>query len=135
MSGRLSWSAQRRWGAAVLVSALVGLGVLVASASGEGLIYYRTPTEIAASADGGVVRVAGIVVPGSMTMDDELSEFVITDGATELTVSYDGRLPALVQEGEGVVVEGTRTSTGAMAADGVLLRHSNEYGPPEADVR
>ncbi|GGH47998.1 cytochrome c maturation protein CcmE [Microbacterium album] len=132
MSPALSWSAQRRWGAAVLVGGVLALGGLVAWATADGLVYYRTPTEVVRAGDAPEpVRVAGLVVDGSLVRSEGASQFVLTDGATQLRVRYDGLLPALVQEGEGAVVEGRLGPDGAVAATEVLLRHSNEYGPAE----
>lgn len=134
MSPRVSWSAERRWGVGLLAGAVVGLTALVLSASADGLVYYRTPTEaVAAPSSDGTLRVAGLVVAGTLERGDDVSEFVVTDGATQLHVRYEGRLPPLVQEGEGAVVEGRLGADGTIAATEVLLRHSNEYGPAEGD--
>ncbi|MFW2514586.1 cytochrome c maturation protein CcmE [Demequina sp. SO4-13] len=122
----------RRWPLAALIAAGVALVVLVVTASADGLVYYRTPTEvIEGPRDGAVLRVGGYVLPGTIVRDDAESRFVLTDGKNELAVTYAGPLPGVVQEGEGAVAEGVWSGGGTLAATEVLLRHSNEYRAPE----
>lgn len=123
---------RRRWALAALIAAAAALIALVTVASADGLVYYRTPTEVVdGPRDGAVLRVGGYVLPGTLIRDDTQSEFVLTDGETELAVTYAGPLPGVVQEGEGAVAEGVWSERGTLAATDVLLRHSNEYRAPE----
>ncbi|WP_166375952.1 cytochrome c maturation protein CcmE [Aeromicrobium phragmitis] len=118
--------------AAILAAAAAGLVAVGAFAAGDGMVYYRTPSEVMqqASADT-VIRVGGLVVEGSMEESSTASTLVLTDGVREVTVHYPGRFPDVVQEGEGAVVEGRWTPEGVLHGREVLLRHSNEYRPPE----
>lgn len=112
---------------AVVLAALVLLGMRFAD---DGLVYYRTPSEVlAVAADDSTMRLSGLVVTGSVARSDQVSSFVLTDGAADVTVQYVGMLPATVHEGEGAVVEGRLMRSGVFHADDVLLRHSNEYRP------
>lgn len=125
MTGRrLAW-------VTVLVAALATLGVLVGTSLQSGLVYYRTPTELGTSADAGLVRVGGLVVVGSADEGAGSSSLVLTDGVTDVAVRYAGPLPDVLHEGEGAVVEGTVAADGALEAERILLRHSNEYRAPE----
>lgn len=122
---------RRRWALGVLIAAAVTLVALVAAATTNGLVYYRTPSEVLAlSRDDAVMRVGGYVLPGSVVRDDVMSTLILTDGERELVVHYRGPLPSVVQEGEGAVVEGTWGDGDVVIATEVLLRHSNEYRPP-----
>ncbi|MGI5187222.1 cytochrome c maturation protein CcmE [Promicromonospora sp. CA-289599] len=121
---------RRAW--VVLAAAVLGLAGLLASATQDGLTYWGTPSEL--TAQGPLeqdVRLGGLVVPGSVVEDPVGTSFVLTDGATDVTVRYAGALPATVREGEGAVVEGVLDGQ-VLHARSVLLRHSNEYRPPEA---
>ncbi|PZR52952.1 cytochrome c biogenesis protein CcmE [Xylanimonas oleitrophica] len=126
-------TARRRtvaWG--VLAAAVAGVVAIVASASRDGLTYYGTPSELVDhSAVQRDVRLGGMVVPGTVEQADRAASFVLTDGATDVTVRYTGSLPSTVREGEGAVVEGTLAGR-ELEARTVLLRHSNEYRAPEA---
>lgn len=129
------WGAQRRWGFVVLASAAIALATLVTVATLDGLVYYRTPTELVREhRPGDVLRVGGLVVEDSIVRDDGVSTLVLTDGATDVDVRYAGALPAVVQEGEGAVVEGRWTGSGMIEATDVLMRHSNEYQPPQDEA-
>jgi cytochrome c-type biogenesis protein CcmE len=61
----------------------------------------------------------------------EVNDFVVTDGTTELTTRYNGILPDLFKEGQGVVVEGAMTTAGTFAATNVLAKHDENYMPKE----
>jgi cytochrome c-type biogenesis protein CcmE len=126
----------RRTRAIVLVTVCAGLAGLAVHSADDGLVYYRTPSEAAgAVVEEGPVRVGGMVVPGSVRETTERSSLVLTDGADEVTVSYPGRLPDVVREGEGAVVEGRWGDDGVLHGEQLLMRHSNEYRAPEAAPR
>jgi cytochrome c-type biogenesis protein CcmE len=123
----------RRAGAAALLLAVVaGLSVIVTTSSGDGLVYYRTPSELGPADSGRHLRVGGMVVPGSVVEDSIRSALVVTDGASDLRVEYAGRLPDVVREGQGAVVEG-RLVDGSLLAESVVMRHSNEYERPRPE--
>lgn len=137
MSGRehLSDGGRRRILLGVLAAGCAGLTALAVTAADEGMAYYRTPSEMAGvSAPGDSVRLGGLVVRGSLAETAERSTLVLTDGATQVTVSYPGRFPDVVREGEGAVVHGTVHPDGAVAAEEIVLRHSNEYTAPDPEA-
>jgi cytochrome c-type biogenesis protein CcmE len=116
------------------VTTVVLLGVTVLAVSGfqDTLVYYRTPTEVASTPppSNEVFRVAGLVVRGSLRENAGRLRFTITDGAHDLTVTSDGDLPQTFRAGEGAVVEGTLAGPRLFHADRVIVRHSNQYRPP-----
>jgi cytochrome c-type biogenesis protein CcmE len=57
--------------------------------------------------------------------------FELTDGASTIAVSYQGLLPDLFREGQGVVAEGALDSHGTFRADSVLAKHDETYMPKE----
>ncbi|NEE02019.1 cytochrome c maturation protein CcmE [Phytoactinopolyspora halotolerans] len=119
---------------AVLGVVVVALAVLGARFADESTVYYRTPSEIAGVEPGDErMRLSGLVVDGSVDRSDYASSLLLTDGAVDVTVEYEGRLPASIQPGEGAVVEGRLAGDGVFHADTVLLRHSNEYRPAESE--
>lgn len=129
----MTTAAPRGRGRAWLVLGAAGLGLvgLLVSATQDGLTYWGTPSELTAqSRPHGDVRLGGLVVTGTVVEDHTGTSFVLTDGATDVTVRYPGSLPATVREGEGAVVEGVLDGH-VLHARSVLLRHSNEYRPPE----
>ena len=62
---------------------------------------------------------------------DETVAFVVTDGANDLKVSYQGLLPDLFREGQGVVAEGVLEPSGQMRAETILAKHDERYMPRE----
>jgi cytochrome c-type biogenesis protein CcmE len=126
---------RRRWAAiGVLVVVVAGIAVLGARFADDGLVYYRTPSEVAEAGPwGSPIRVSGLVLIGTLERTEPESSLVLSDGDTDLTVRYAGRLPATIHEGEGAVVEGRLADDGVFWAEEVLLQHSNEYGPNDRE--
>ena len=114
-----------------------GLAVwLVLSAFSENLVFFFTPSEIAAgkAPPGSTLRVGGMVQPGSvMKLPDGLTvRFVVSDRVRQLPVEYRGILPDLFREDKGVVAQGRLGADGVFRADEVLAKHDENYMPPEA---
>jgi cytochrome c-type biogenesis protein CcmE len=96
---------------------------------------FMTPSQIANGEvrEGQTIRAGGLVVAGSVIRsDDGLNvSFAITDGAVNVTVEYEGILPDLFREGQGIVAMGKVDSRKVMIASEVLAKHDEEYMPPE----
>lgn len=111
--------------------------VLAATLTFAGLrnsvVYFVAPSELATKAsEGHRVRLGGLVVEGTVQRDpDGATRFVVTDGATQVAVRFDGVLPDLFREGQGVVAEGRWTPGQAFEAERVLARHDENYMPRE----
>ncbi|ECC3147597.1 TPA: cytochrome c maturation protein CcmE, partial [Salmonella enterica subsp. enterica serovar Aberdeen] len=81
------------------------------------------------------LRVGGMVMPGSVRRDpDSLKvNFSLYDAEGSVTVSYEGILPDLFREGQGVVVQGTLEKGSHVLAHEVLAKHDENYTPPEVE--
>ena len=80
------------------------------------------------------IRLGGMVVAGSIQRGDNLGvTFVLTDLAEQVTVTYEGILPDLFREGQGIVTQGKLDSTGRFVAEQVLAKHDETYMPPEVN--
>lgn len=79
------------------------------------------------------IRAGGMVREGSVVRspDSLLVTFVLTDYAHDVTVSYEGILPDLFREGQGIVAQGKLQPNGVFEADEVLAKHDENYMPPE----
>jgi len=78
------------------------------------------------------IRLAGLVSVGTLRVtDDNRVAFVITDGVASVPVTFAGILPALVEENEGVIAQGTLDNQGTFRAKTVLARHDENYEAPE----
>jgi cytochrome c-type biogenesis protein CcmE len=100
------------------------------------LVYFYTPTEIMAKSDtlnGKTVRIGGMVQEGSLVKESGTLKinFLVTDGKNLFPVRYDGMLPDLFREGQGVIVEGTWQSGKDFMASSILAKHSEDYMPVE----
>lgn len=123
----------------IVISALVGISVAVGFllyALGANLNHFYTPSELVSGQAkiGQGIRVGGLVKEGSVTRSDENSlvvEFHVTDKGEDILVQYEGILPDLFREGQGIVVTG-RYEQGRVVASEVLAKHDETYMPPEA---
>lgn len=126
---------QRR--AAMIGAALIILGIavgLVLFALRDNIVFFYSPSDISeqAVATGTRMRIGGLVVEGSVVRGtDTLVHFEVTDFGASLPVSYNGLLPDLFREGQGVVAEGVLQADGSFSADTVLAKHDENYMPPE----
>jgi cytochrome c-type biogenesis protein CcmE len=114
--------------------AVVGAATaLVLNAFQSNLVFFYTPTQIAAKeAPGGrTFRLGGLVVEGSVKRDGVNVSFEVTDTAKTVPVQFAGILPDLFKEGKGVVAQG-QLENGVFQAKEVLAKHDENYMPPEA---
>ncbi len=118
------------------VAALGVAAALVLNAFRSNLVFFFTPTQIAAgeAPQGRTFRLGGLVEPGSVRRegDGTTVRFRVTDGAKTVEVSFKGILPDLFSEGRGVVAQGTVEAEGRFRASEVLAKHDENYMPPEA---
>ena len=123
---------------------LIGVGIaglalsagLVLSAFQKNLVFFFTPTQVAANEApvGKSFRIGGLVEKGSVKReaDGVTVRFVVTDTAKSIPVTYRGILPDLFREGKGVVTQGKIGPDGTFRAEEVLAKHDENYMPPAA---
>lgn len=107
---------------------------LVTSALERSISYYYTPSEaIAAGVTGEVrVRLGGLVEDGSVQpLNTGGTSFNITDGAHSIGVVYQGILPDLFREGQGVIAQGAFRDDNNFVAESILAKHDENYVPRE----
>jgi cytochrome c-type biogenesis protein CcmE len=111
---------------------IVGLAMFVLS---ENINLFYTPTQIEAGEvpEGARIRAGGMVKEGSVARSEEdlKVRFVLTDYQGEVTVAYEGILPDLFREGQGIVALGRVDANLVLEADEVLAKHDENYMPPE----
>jgi len=119
---------------AVGVAALGIAAALVLSAFQKNLVFFFTPSQVAANEapQGRTFRIGGMVVRGSLKREGVNVEFTVTDTAKSMRVTYRGQLPDLFREGKGVVAQGQLGADGMFRASEVLAKHDENYMPPEA---
>ena len=121
---------------AVGVAALGAAAALVLSALNKNLVFFFTPSQVAANEAPQLrdFRIGGLVVPGSLQRqpDGLTVQFIVTDTARSIPVVYRGTLPDLFREGKGVVTQGHLGPDGVFQASEVLAKHDENYMPPEA---
>ncbi len=127
---------KRRLIAVVVIILGVGTAAVVAMKSlNENLLYFVSPTDVEEQAlpAGKRFRLGGLVQGGSLSRaSDSLAvKFIVTDGAHSVEVQYDGILPDLFREGQGIIAIGELTSNGHFEASEVLAKHDEKYMPPE----
>ena len=100
----------------------------------DSIVFFYGPSEIAEKnvQPGARLRVGGLVKPGSLVKaEGDRFSFAITDGAHDVAVTYQGQVPDLFREGQGVVAEGVLEALGKFHADTILAKHDERYMPRE----
>ena len=125
---------RRRLYAIIIITAGVALAIgLALSALKQDIDLYLTPSQIA---QGKVIgahsfRLGGLVKKGTLQREQGLQVvFVVTDFQHDISVRFNGVLPSLFREGQGIVVEGRLDEKGLLIADQVLAKHDENYKPP-----
>ena len=114
---------------ATLLSALAVALVLIAL--DENIIYFYSPSEIDDSKSVDLLRVGGLVKDGSVRTDNDLGiKFIIEDNLAEVSVLYNGILPDLFREGQGVIAEG-KFIDNIFIANVIVAKHDENYMPKE----
>ena len=119
-------------GAALGVLALAVALVLLALK--DSIVFFNSPTDVVEKhvKAGQRIRIGGLVKEGSVQRGESLAvRFEVTDGRSTIPVAYQGLLPDLFREGQGIVAEGTLDPTGTFRADSVLAKHDENYMPKE----
>jgi cytochrome c-type biogenesis protein CcmE len=117
-------------GLAVLAIAVA----LMLNAFRDSIVFFNSPSDVAERhiAPGTRIRLGGLVKTGSLVHSNDLKiRFDVTDGNREIAVVYQGVLPDLFREGQGVVAEGALDGSGVFAADTILAKHDETYMPKE----
>ena len=126
---------------AIIVAGVIGLTVavlLVLNAFQSNLVFFYSPTEVLEGKvtvpAGKLIRIGGLVEQGSVkrSADGLKVDFIVTDLNKKLPVHYEGLLPDLFREGQGVVAQGRLQNGNQFVASEVLAKHDEKYMPPEA---
>ncbi|PKF51753.1 cytochrome c maturation protein CcmE [Enterovibrio nigricans] len=122
---------------------LFGVGAtlgLVLYALNQNMDLFYTPTELVNGKPDGSkpevgqrLRIGGMVVADSVHRDPESLKvtFKVADIGPQVTVEFDGILPDLFREGQGIVAQGELIDATTVRAHEVLAKHDEEYMPPE----
>lgn len=106
--------------------------LLTLSALRDSITFFASPSELAENPPppGKRLRIGGLVKEGSISKEGVLVRFEVTDGAKSVPVRYQGMLPDLFREKQGVVAEGT-FEDGVFSARTILAKHDENYMPRE----
>jgi cytochrome c-type biogenesis protein CcmE len=122
----------------VLIGGGVGvLAIAVAlmlNAFRDSIVYFNSPSDVAEKhvGPGTRIRLGGLVKSDSLERGENLRiRFEVTDGKSEIRVAYQGVLPDLFRERQGVVAEGALDGAGVFNADTILAKHDETYMPKE----
>jgi cytochrome c-type biogenesis protein CcmE len=111
----------------------VAVGLML-SAFRDSIVFFNSPSDVAEKhvGAGTRIRLGGMVKDGSVVRSDGLRiRFEVTDGKAEIPVVYQGVVPDLFREGQGVVAEGALDNSGVFDADTILAKHDETYMPKE----
>lgn len=132
--------AQRRNRLFMVIFILIGIGIATAltlNAFRQNILFFFTPTQVAAgeAPSGHPFRIGGLVAVDSVerAAGSLKVHFDVTDTVNSVSVTYEGILPDLFKEGQGIVTKGILDGNGVFVASEVLAKHDENYMPPEAE--
>jgi len=125
---------RRLYFAAAIIAAGGVLAVAIVYQLGNNVLYFYSPSDVITKRvePGVAFRIGGLVEKASVHHGAGADvRFIVTDGAQTVPVNFEGVLPALFREGQGVVATGAMDGTGTFHASEVLAKHDEKYMPPE----
>lgn len=121
-------------GIAALILGLAGW--LMLNALRDNIVFFYSPGELTSQMkDGRQLRLGGLVEEGSVQIDGLQARFVLTDGEGRTQIRFEGALPDLFREGQGIVADGRFQEDGEFVAESVLAKHDENYMPREVADR
>jgi len=126
----------RRLFITVIIVLTLGLATkLILMALEDNIVYFYTPKDLIEKFGDTQnkkkkIRIGGLVLESSVKKERNKTIFMITDRKKEVKVVFDGSLPDLFREGQGIVAEGIFTNNNFVASE-VLAKHDENYMPPE----
>ncbi|MEM7289874.1 MAG: cytochrome c maturation protein CcmE [Pseudomonadota bacterium] len=128
---------QKRLAGIATIGTVLAISLLLASvALRDEIVFFFDPTDVVVGGKvkpGERFRIGGLVADGSLDKTDTVVSFVVTDGQNSVSVEYEGILPDLFREGQGVIAEGMLKAEGEFVADTVLAKHDETYIPKELE--
>ncbi|MFK7956707.1 MAG: cytochrome c maturation protein CcmE [Lysobacterales bacterium] len=130
---------RRLYAVLAITVGVAGAAALTLNALNDNMLFFFSPAEVHAGEvpSGSNFRLGGMVVDGSVTRTPgELKvRFALTDYNKVVPVEFDGILPDLFREGQGIIAQGTLAAEGTgeplFIASEVLAKHDETYMPPE----
>ena len=126
----------RRLFITIIIILTLGLATkLILMALEDNIVYFYTPNDLIEKFGDtqniqNKIRIGGLVLESSIKKEGEKTIFMITDRKKEVKVLFDGPLPDLFREGQGIVAEGMFQNSNFIASE-VLAKHDENYMPPE----
>ena len=126
----------RRLFITIIIVLTLGLATkLILIALEDNIVYFYTPNDLIEKFGDtqniqNKIRIGGLVLESSIKKEGEKSIFIITDRKKEVKVVFEGSLPDLFREGQGIVAEGIFKNNNFIASE-VLAKHDENYMPPE----
>ena len=126
----------RRLFITIIIILTLGLATkLILMALEDNIVYFYTPNDLIEKFGDtqniqNKIRIGGLVLERSIKQEGEKTIFMITDRKKEVRVVFDGPLPDLFREGQGIVAEGMFQNNNFIASE-VLAKHDENYMPPE----
>ena len=115
--------------------AIASFSALLIYAFSKNMVYFYTPSQVIENEAPleKFIRVGGMVKKGSVLRSNNNLKisFKIYDLEQQINVMYEGILPDLFAEGQGVVMTGRLINSNTFIADEVLAKHDENYMPPE----
>ena len=114
-----------------LVIAGIGTALILWSLN-QNLMYFYTPSELKKLdiSPQQIIKIGGLVQPGSVKKIDKKTQFIITDQQHYIHVNYQGMLPDLFRENQGVIATGLLHQN-IFTAQSILAKHDENYIPEE----
>jgi cytochrome c-type biogenesis protein CcmE len=126
----MSLKKKRLWYLGLIALFLGGSALIILTTLNDQLLFFMMPTDALLKKPKTPIRLGGLVEEGSLHHEDDLAiTFRVTDGANSIRVRYQGIVPDLFREGQGLVAQGILSQDGVFQATYLLAKHDENYMP------
>ena len=125
---------QRRIQVIILMFIALGLSVaLIGYGLRDGINYFRSPSQVLQDPPdpSEIFRIGGLVETGSIVRSSgQVIKFIVTDTNARVQVEFNGILPDLFAENQGMIGTGNYINNTFQASE-ILAKHDEKYMPKE----
>jgi cytochrome c-type biogenesis protein CcmE len=124
----------RLYKVSLIFLACAAVSLIILGAMRESIVFFVTPSDVLTTPTlrgKKILRLGGQVLKGSLEKKGIIITFQVTDGTNHIPVVYEGAVPDLFKEGQGVVALGNFLDTGTFMASQILAKHDENYMPKE----
>jgi cytochrome c-type biogenesis protein CcmE len=114
---------------AIYMIGALGVVFILISLLYDQISFFVTPAQLNMQKINTPLRLGGLVQKGSVKRVGDIVTFIVQDEKATIRVVYQGVLPNLFRDTQGVIADGYLKDNATFVADRLLVKHDERYMP------